>query len=226
MLTDARFLHEKLSALRGIGSLNNMVVTIVQEKAIVPKTELNPNGVANGVKSGGPAPGSSTSTPRPRGSIDLQSQSPRLNTRQNTLGSGINVTSNNLAARPSPFAKRTLANLFGGEVTTNSANSSSISLASASGVSTQEGSSGLATPQLQGGGLAAVGSSGGVTPEIMDGRGSPITLPSPPRTPGSTAFNSASKESKATDDRPEENVGPADQGPEPSTELRAAEIEQ
>jgi vacuolar protein sorting-associated protein 54 len=223
MLTDARFLHEKLSALRGVGSLNNMVVTIVQEKAIVPKTVLNPNGVANGVKSGSPVPSSSTSTPRPRGSIDLQSQ-PRSSTRQSS--SGINATSNNLAARPSPFAKRTLANLFGGEATTNSANSSSISLASASGVSTQEGSSGLATPQFQGGGLAAVGSSGGVTPEIMDGRGSPVTLPSPPRTPGSTAFNPASKESKATDDAPEENVGPADQGPEPSTDLRAAEIEQ
>jgi vacuolar protein sorting-associated protein 54 len=224
MLTDARFLHEKLSALRGVGSLNNMVVTIVQEKVIMPKTVLNPNGVANGVKPGSPVPSSSTSTPRPRGSIDLQAQ-PRSNTRQNTLGSGVSVTSNNLAARPSPFAKRTLANLFGGEATMNSANSSSISLAS--GISTQEGSSGLVTPQLQGGGGGlAVGSSGGVTPEIMDGRASPVTLPSPPRTPGSIPFNPASKESKATgsaDDTPQENVGPADQGAESSTELRAAE---
>lgn len=227
MLTDARFLHEKLSGLRDVGSLNNMVVTIVQEKPIMSQTVTSPNGVANGVNPPGSSVLANASTPRPRGSIDLQAQ-PRSNTRQSTLG----ATTNNLAARPSPFAKRTLASLFGGgeAATSNSPNSSSISLAS-----TQDGSSGLLTPQLQEGisGLAAVGSSGGVTPEMLDGRGSPITsssLPSPPRTPGSTAaaaVNSGPKGSNAkgsTEETPQENVGPTeDQGTESSTKLRAAE---
>jgi hypothetical protein len=186
LLADARFLYERLSAARGAASLNNMLETIVQEKPVMRKSVLNPNGVVNS-----PGGEGNTGTPRPRGSIDLDGLQ-KSKARQNST----NVSSampNNLAARPSPFAKRGLASLFGGATasgiaSSNNASSSSLNLASDPGVITREGSPGLGVPS---GGALMIGSSGGVTPNMEDGRASPI--PSPPRTPGSASFSPRQK---------------------------------
>ena len=111
LLTDARFVHEKLSALRGASALSNMLETIVQEKSVRTKSVLYPNGVANGgiAKSGtGSAPaviGNNMSTPGNR----TPTTPPRASTPQPPLGTNSNPS--NLANRPSPFAKRGLAGL-------------------------------------------------------------------------------------------------------------------
>ncbi|KAG8787950.1 hypothetical protein FRC15_007011 [Serendipita sp. 397] len=184
MLKDARFLHEKLSTLRGASSLSNILETIVQEKSILRKTVLNPNGAVDGLGLQSNAI-LSNSTPRPRGSIDLQQQ-PRSAVRSNTLG-GQGANLNNIAARPSPFARRNFANLFGGGGSTN-ANSSNASLAS---TSTRDDSSTPGTPSTQTMGLT-VGSSGVATPELAEGgRASPARVPSPPYTPSSVAVTSS-----------------------------------
>ncbi|KAG8823097.1 hypothetical protein FRC19_004623 [Serendipita sp. 401] len=184
MLKDARFLHEKLSTLRGASSLSNILETIVQEKSILRKTVLNPNGAVDGLGLQSNAI-LSNSTPRPRGSIDLQQQ-PRFAVRSNTLG-GQGANLNNIAARPSPFARRNFANLFGGGGSTN-ANSSNASLAS---TSTRDDSSTPGTPSTQTMGLT-VGSSGVATPELAEGgRASPARVPSPPYTPSSVAVTSS-----------------------------------
>ena len=172
--------------MRGAGSLNNMLETIVQEKPIMRKSVLNPNGVVN--SPGAESSNQANSTPRPRGSIDLDGM-PKSKARQNSMN--VATAPNNLAARPSPFAKRGLASLFGGatasSIANNSANasSSSLNLASESGVITREGSPALGVPS---GGALMIGSSGGVTPNTEGGRASPATAPSPPRTPGSASF--------------------------------------
>lgn len=187
-MADARFLYERLSAARGAASLNNMLETIVQEKPVMRKSVLNPNGVVNS-----PGGESNNGTPRPRGSIDLDGLQ-KSKARQNST----NVSSamqSNLAARPSPFAKRGLASLFGGATassiaSSNNASSSSLNLASDSGVITREGPPGLGVPSE---GALMIGSSGGVTPNMEDGRASPTALPSPPRTPGSASFSPRQK---------------------------------
>ena len=118
LLADARFVHEKLSALRGASALSNMLETIVQEKGVRTKSVLYPNGVTNGgiAKSG---PGSTSAT------IGNYSSTPgnrtpttpaMTSTPQPPLGANSNPSS--LANRPSPFAKRGLAGLglLGGAV--------------------------------------------------------------------------------------------------------------
>ena len=150
LLVDARFVHEKLSALRGASALSNMLETIVQEKSVRTKSVLYPNGVANSgiAKSGtgAAAIGNSPSTPGNR--------TPTTPSGTNTpqLPPGINSNQSNLANRPSPFAKRGLAGLglLGGVVS----NSSPASTRSESPVGTDI--SGRGTPPTEPSG--AVGS--------------------------------------------------------------------
>ena len=111
LLADARFVHEKLSALRGASALSNMLETIVQEKGVRTKSVLYPNGVANGgiAKSGTGSTsatiGNYSSTPGNRTPTTPAGTS----TPQSPLGANSNPSS--LANRPSPFAKRGLAGL-------------------------------------------------------------------------------------------------------------------
>lgn len=186
---DARFLHEKLSALRGVGSLNNMLETIVQEKPVMRRSVLNPNGVMNspGVGTSSPTSG----TPRPRGSIDLDGLQ-KTTARQNSTGA-TNAMPNNLAARPSPFARRGLASLFGGASANASTNASasSLNLVPESGVITREGSP---APGFSSRGAMQIGSSGGATPNREEGRASPPPGPSPPQTPGTNSISPPPKE--------------------------------
>lgn len=112
MLLDARFLHEKLTALRGASSLSNMLETIVQEKGVKAKSVLYPNGVA-------------ASTTKLNGEDQRPSQSPSAAVlshplRNGSIDEGARAKSpppvaapptNPLASRPSPFAKRGLVGL-------------------------------------------------------------------------------------------------------------------
>lgn len=113
-MADARFVHEKLSALRGASALSNMLETIVQEKAVRTKSVLYPNGVANGgIAKSGTGSASATignsSTPGNRTPTTPSTPQPPL---------GANSNPSSVANRPSPFAKRGLAGLglFGGVV--------------------------------------------------------------------------------------------------------------
>lgn len=173
MLSDARFLHEKISALRGAGSLSNMLETIVQEKPIVRPGASNANGITNGAATQNSSSPSS-STPRPRGSIDLQAQ-PKPNVRQNSTSSPLSGL-NNIAARPSPFSRARFANLLGGQATSSDAAAGSTSNINES----REDTSIPGTPS----GSLVVGSSGVPTPALDEGRASPVAAPSPPHTPG------------------------------------------
>ncbi|KIM19939.1 hypothetical protein M408DRAFT_334212 [Serendipita vermifera MAFF 305830] len=204
LLVDARYLHEKLSALRGVGSLNNMLETIVQEKMVMRKSVLNPNGVPSSPGVGGNnSPGGITSgTPRPRGSIDLDGLQKSTAARQNSTGGASAVPINNLAARPSPFARRGFASLFGGpsgtagaagaaatSSTSNNASSSSLNQVSESGVITREGSPGPGASYSR----MQIGSSSGVatpnTTEEARAASPSVSGPSPPHTPGTNAFS-------------------------------------
>jgi vacuolar protein sorting-associated protein 54 len=178
MLADARFFHEKLSTLPGVNFPSTMLETVVQEKPVMRRSVLNPNGVVVS----GPSDGDNAGdlAPRPRGSIDLQGAS-RSSPRQTTANSS-GPSINNIAARPSPFARRALGNLWGG-INANLANASQASLSSST---TREGSPTPTTPQTQGSNIAAIGSSGPGTPELESGRALPAGQLSPPHTPAKT----------------------------------------
>ena len=176
MLSDARFLHEKISALRGAGSLSNMLETIVQEIPVVRPGASSVNGISNGAATQNSS-SPSVSTPRPRGSIDLQAQQ-KPNVRQNNPGPSLN----NIAARPSPFSRARFANLLGGQTTPGEAVSSNSSLNGSREDTTIPG-----TPS----GSLIVGSSGVPTPALDEGRASPVAAPSPPHTPDPTSVSTS-----------------------------------
>jgi hypothetical protein len=128
LLIDARFVHEKLSALRGASALSNMLETIVQEKSVRTKSILNPNGVVNdGIAKSGT--GSSTIAAIGNNSPAPGNRTPTTTTR---TGTPQPPPANALANRPSPFAKRGLAGLglVGGVV--SGSNSSLVSTRSGS----------------------------------------------------------------------------------------------
>ena len=151
LLADARFVHEKLSALRGASALSNMLETIVQEKSVRTKSVLYPNGVANGgiAKSGaGSAPaiiGNNSSTPGNR----TPTTPAGISTPQTPLGTNSNLS--NPANRPSPFAKRGLTGLglFSGVI---SGSSSSLG-STRSGSPARFDAPGHSTPTTETGGV-------------------------------------------------------------------------
>lgn len=173
MLADARFFHEKLSTLPGVNFPSTMLETVVQEKPVMRRSVLNPNGVPVSGPSEGDSAGDSA--PRPRGSIDLHGS--RSSPRQSNAGTS-GPAINNIAARPSPFARRAFGNLFGGA----NANSSNASQVAPPSSIAREGSPTPVTPQTQGS-MTAIGSSGPATPELEPGRASPSARLSPPHTP-------------------------------------------